>query len=67
MAVCLSLASPKGENAVTLSMQSSSNCRTRKEVRVYDDLHFSPLRVKFQVALLINLLGVLNLKSEEKA
>lgn len=39
MTVCLSLASPKGKNVVTLSMQSISNsCRMRKEVRPYVDL-----------------------------
>lgn len=63
MAVCLSLASPEGKNVVTPSAQSSS-CRMGKEVRTYIDLNFSPLPNTFKVALL-NLLGMLNLKSQE--
>lgn len=65
MAVCLSLASPEGKNVVTPSAESiCSSCRVGKEVKTYTDLDFSPLSNTFEVVLL-NLLGMLNLKSQE--
>lgn len=63
--VCLSLASPDSKNVVTPSAQSiCSSCRMGKEVRTYIDLNFSLLPNTFKVAL-HNLLGMLNLKSQE--